>query len=811
MSDGGTKPTVAVNAAREAWQLRQRMLTNEIRQIPLKDVMERVFGLAGEKSGVKAIKYRLDDGTLLQIQTEGHLFGALEHRKFSCLHNKGGSANAIDLAMAVKEANGQSCTFWEARELLQRTFLPHTIESESLQSATKKIEVGAVDLAAFYHKGAVLQGPKGYDLVLSSWKEDEKQTGAVAVVACDEEGRALPGAAERKHSIRPTTYAYEGKEPEGVITIAKSAHGLIPDGTTSADAALLLVPHGPFRGLMLGQLNETQLADLRRESRSEMLRRAVDETKPLLFAFVAKHREERPPSEVKPVAIPDRLDFIKIDGRLLDNHKIARNYLTETRQLDPVLVDQALAAKGVIPAESKIPVKDRVTGKEIPGKFYHHPALCIPILAFPSMAPIAYQLKILYQDPDMAARFKGHDSYNCGPIQSGVSLIGEWSDKTLEAVVTEAYIDGLSYKQLRNLPATTCILVTHGARVPLELIEECARRDIKLISALDNDHTGRRVAAQIAEECERRGVRYGNDTPEPSEIRLALRENDIGRARYAETRNFCAENGVMFEEQKEERGWLRIVLDNTPTSAQYVDELKLADSKARAREGREQKFVATRFDNKDWNDLAKGEYRRTFSKAKERMFRAQTVGPHEAPLVPAVAAERKAIGDYLNEAAAGVSFTAEAQNIFLGLAAEALRKGGRTIDTLTLGEMKTLAGEAANIYADRLEERMLLDGPSLAKFDVLAVVADLRSFRQKLERAKTGDRPALQQEAERVADSIPGPGLTGVPLRVTAKNYLQGKEPLEKLTQRALDHAYAIGQRLSHGLELGERGHAHGL
>ncbi len=617
---------------------RASAITREVKNLSLTQVMELNFGLGGEKSGAKWVKYWVDGQTLMEVEREGPGFRALNGRQFSCLKGKMGGQNAINLFMAVKEALGQGVGFSEAREQLQRQFLPHTLYENTPKKPSRKIIVGEIDLPQFFHKGAVILDSywKEHDLVLRAWDESKESGGDVEVIKCDELGNPLPDAKPRTHSTRPRTFlGGMGGQGTGDI-IVKSQHPLIPHGTNSEDPNLILVPFGPFSGAMLGELSQAQLEAVKARTTSAGLKAALEGArpwKPEPSPKMAEPPREEPAEEV-PIQLPKRIDQTTIDGKQVSLMQIVRDYLTKRRFLPEALVDAAMAQNVAYPAESII-YKKGSDGERRPenGIQFKHPAICFPIAGLKTRAPIAYQLKVIYQDPVLAKRYKGKDSYNFGPVNQGFMMIGDLNEKTRNIVLTEAAIDGLSKWALHRYDEHTCIMATTGTRSPENLIQYCKEHSIELTTALDNDCAGRSMAKKIAERCRELGVKHRDEVVEPAEIGLALKDDEKGRERLHCTEAFCYEHKVVFKTLPVANGWLRLRIDNTHDACDQVfglqkEDRKDANDRWRANGNKEElnrKSVEVEYFNKDWNDTLKGGYQRSFTTEFERDFRTNRV------------------------------------------------------------------------------------------------------------------------------------------------------------------------------------------
>lgn len=150
------------------------------------------------------------------------------------------------------------------------------------------LQLWALDPSAIYHKGAVVtRYSPGYDKVIEPWGQpspDPQLAGAagVIVVGCDKAGNVLPEEKPRWHCTYPASY--RGSRMDAV-EIVKSADPRIPDGANSSDAALLLVPFGPQKGMMLGELSDAERVELGNVVKTEQFRMAIEKVNP--FVVVA--------------------------------------------------------------------------------------------------------------------------------------------------------------------------------------------------------------------------------------------------------------------------------------------------------------------------------------------------------------------------------------------------------------------------------------------------------------------------------------------------------------------------------------------
>ena len=647
---------------REGRLERMKLVTREINSIPLTRIMEEMYGYAGEKSGSRHLKYAIDAGVLMNVEKDGRQFGALNGHTFSCLEGKRGGAGAINLVRAIEEARGSRLEFAEARRRLHVQFagvLP-PLEDAGFKAPRLQLKVGEVNPAIWFHKGAVIQQvgkdgePKGNPhLVVEPWSPDTKQVTLVEVDAagqriCKDGKLAEPLALAFATSPR-TAAALVGDADHAVMV--KSQHNQIRPGTRSDDPGLILAPYGPCAGMMLGQLPEAQLQNLAASCTSPRLREAVLSTVPQRFApgvnpperkaaqLVGEELAHALPSAARRISVPLERSSVPAnspyilaregESAVLNNEQITRDYLIERRKLPGALVDAALKSGAAYPSQSVVYKQDRVTGEPTSEVLFHNPAICIPILGLNTGKVIAHQLKTVHVDPAIAKRQKGKDSHNFGPVQQGFAVIGAFDPNiTKEVVVTEAWIDGMSYWALKQPEPSTCVMATTGTRTPEALIALCGEKGISVTRALDNDFAGRDMSRRIGEACAAAGVSTREEFVEPSEYQLALKDNPTGCKRLEETRKFCVENKIMVLEQPTRGGWIRVVVDNTAESSEFMEQVRKEDRLERQKEGREEKYVTVEVMNKDWNDLIKGDYHRTFTRDFEREFHDRA--PEEA-------------------------------------------------------------------------------------------------------------------------------------------------------------------------------------
>ncbi len=117
---------------REAALLRQKAITAEINQIPLRNVMEALFGFRGKKGGVNMLKYEVSPGFYLNCSTTENWFASFNGAPIPGLsgRNPNASHGAINAVIAVRTILGDRCDFKQARQELQRMFLPHSLDHD---------------------------------------------------------------------------------------------------------------------------------------------------------------------------------------------------------------------------------------------------------------------------------------------------------------------------------------------------------------------------------------------------------------------------------------------------------------------------------------------------------------------------------------------------------------------------------------------------------------------------------------------------------------------------------------------------------
>lgn len=108
---------------------RQKAITAELNQIPLREVMESLLGFQGKKGGAHMLKYEVAPGFYLNCSTAEPWFASFNGIPIPGLNgrNPGASFGAINLVIAVRSILGEPCDFKRARNELQQAFLPASL------------------------------------------------------------------------------------------------------------------------------------------------------------------------------------------------------------------------------------------------------------------------------------------------------------------------------------------------------------------------------------------------------------------------------------------------------------------------------------------------------------------------------------------------------------------------------------------------------------------------------------------------------------------------------------------------------------
>lgn len=120
-------------AAAEEALLRQKAITAELNQIPLRDVMESHFGFQGKKGGRNMVKYEVAPGFYLNCSTAENWFASFNGAPIPGLggpgRNASGGSGAINAVIAVRSILGGGGDFRDARRELQQAFAAHTLDA----------------------------------------------------------------------------------------------------------------------------------------------------------------------------------------------------------------------------------------------------------------------------------------------------------------------------------------------------------------------------------------------------------------------------------------------------------------------------------------------------------------------------------------------------------------------------------------------------------------------------------------------------------------------------------------------------------
>lgn len=108
---------------------RQKAVTAELNQLPLREVMETFLGFQGKKGGAHMLKYEVAPGFYLNCSTAEPWFASFNGVPIPGLNgrNPNASFGAINLVIAVRSILGDSCDFKRARTELQQAFLPASL------------------------------------------------------------------------------------------------------------------------------------------------------------------------------------------------------------------------------------------------------------------------------------------------------------------------------------------------------------------------------------------------------------------------------------------------------------------------------------------------------------------------------------------------------------------------------------------------------------------------------------------------------------------------------------------------------------
>jgi hypothetical protein len=269
--------------------------------------------------------------------------------------------------------------------------------------------------------------------------------------------------------------------------------------------------------------------------------------------------------------------------------------------------------------------------------------------------------------------------------------------------------------------------------VPNDLLAECKKRDAEVISAFDNDIGGRAMAAAVAKYCGANGIKFETHLPQNGEVTVALDNNEKGKAALAELAAALGTASQRFAMLPQSTTKIGLVAETSDATCEALARMKQAMDLDRV--GAEPKQAGSPpliiFHRKDWNDLVQGGYR-----------------------------ARLSLGSATNA-------LAESQEQF-----------GRQSD----GHAKAAGrheGDAANGTAGN------------AAFDTQELVGGLQAIRSRWLLASNGKRADIAGEGTALVDAIGGPGVTAIPLRAAAKEYIEADGSLGRLFTRADEHAAA--------------------
>jgi hypothetical protein len=81
----------------------------------------------------------------------------------------------------------------------------------------------------------------------------------------------------------------------------------------------------------------------------------------------------------------------------------------------------------------------------------------------------------------------------------------------------------------------------------------------------------------------------------------------------------------------------------------------------------------------------------------------------------------------------------------------------------------------------------------------------LTKLREQWSAAGYIERPGIVRKGLGMVDELGGPGATGIPLRIAARDFLEGQGSVDLLTRRVDEHAAALapGQILGEGRRAG--------
>lgn len=117
---------------------RQKAITAELNQIPLREVMESLLGFQGKKGGPHMLKYEVAPGFYLNCSTAEPWFASFNGIPIPGLNGRkpGVSFGAVNLVIAVRSILGEACDFKRARRELQQAFLPASLATGYLPNGS---------------------------------------------------------------------------------------------------------------------------------------------------------------------------------------------------------------------------------------------------------------------------------------------------------------------------------------------------------------------------------------------------------------------------------------------------------------------------------------------------------------------------------------------------------------------------------------------------------------------------------------------------------------------------------------------------
>jgi hypothetical protein len=358
---------------------------------------------------------------------------------------------------------------------------------------------------------------------------------------------------------------------------------------------------------------------------------------------------------------------------------------------------------------------------------------------------------------------------NVGAITRGVGIIGNWSETTRRVTLCEGGYSAHALRLLREgagrpLAPNEAILFFGGSRVPNDLLAECKKRGAEVISAFDNDIGGRAMAAAVAKYCGENGIKFETHLPQNGEVTLALDNSEKGKAALAELAAALGASGQRFVMLPQSAAKIGLVAETSDATCEALSKMKQALDLDRV--GAEPKQAGSPplmiFHRKDWNDLVQGDYRAQLSlnSAINALAESQEQLGRQSTADTAAGSVRAPNG-------------AEAAN---NPAKEAIRAVPAPLEAQKAAGLGT---DAANGTAGK------------AAFDTQELVGGLQAIRARWLLASNGKRADIALEGTALVDAIGGPGVTAIPLRAEAKEYIEADGPLGRLFMRADEHAAA--------------------